>query len=154
MSDIPGSNTVPLHKKRAGEHLLMAESLLQARSPWTHVAAFYSAYHAMKTALLLDPVFSSASQLAAASPQISMASRLANHHQGNESAGRAPGVNELVRYLYRPFYARYILLHGASITIRYGDGHLLHSPETCFEIAEDIHEAVSAGRIVHQPATG
>lgn len=131
----------------------MAEAMVADSPEWSRVAAFYSAYHAMKAALLSDPVFREPTKLAAINAHISMESRLATHHQGNLARGRGLGVTELVRYIYRPFYARYLMLHGASISVRYGDGQTLHTPEQCLDAARSINQALNSGEIVHVPRT-
>ena len=149
MSELVGTNTVPLHTKRAGEHLRMAEAMVNDSPEWCRVAAFYSAYHSMKAALLVDPVFTNPTKLAAANTNITMGSNLATHHQGNLGRGRGLGINDLVRFLYRPHYGSYLLLHGASLSIRYGDGQLLHTPEECIGTAQSIYVAFQQGAIVH-----
>ncbi|NQX15121.1 hypothetical protein [Rathayibacter sp. VKM Ac-2857] len=77
----------------------------------------------MKGALIADPVFDSASKVAAVSPRLVMEDRFAIRHKGYIGGGdRALGVNDIVALLYPGVAAQYRRLHMASVHVRYLTG--------------------------------
>ena len=88
---------------------------------------FYSAYHLVKAALLVDPIFADLSRLAAVRAVPAMEDRYADRHHGymkNDQGQRVRvwGVNDLVAELYKPVYPLYSQLHEASVDVRYYKG--------------------------------
>lgn len=142
-------DSVPLHIQRAGEHLRETKLIMSVSADWAKVSAFYAAYHCVRAAMLQDPVFHDATRLAHANAHLTMASRTASHHNGNVTAQRGPGMIDIVRYLYRPFYSRYLQLHSASVSVRYEFAESVITAEECLQSAMEIRQALDAGELVH-----
>ena len=108
---------------RAACHDAAAQLLDERGEEWAAVAYFYASYHRVRAAILVDPVFDSLVDLPKVDPRISVQHREISRHEGRIVGGRRDiGVNDLVRTLYRPIYAEYLVLHDASVKVRYGRG--------------------------------
>lgn len=151
MTNAPSSPDSHDHKQHADAHLTSAKNILIAQEDgWTVTAAFYSAFHVMRAATLADPIWEKGpSALTRVNPHLTLDCRNSSHHQGNPKAGRAPGVRELVRWLYRKHSPKYVLLHAASITVRYGTGTstLLSPANDYIDKAQELLDALKAGQL-------
>ena len=108
---------------RAACHDAAAQLLDEWGEEWAAVAYFYASYHRVRAAILVDPVFDSLVDLTNVDARISGQNREFRRHAGPIVGGRRDiGVNDLVRTLYRPIYAEYLVLHDASVKVRYGRG--------------------------------
>lgn len=145
--------TVDYGLKRARHHLSNAKKIQSVCDDWAHVAAFYSAYHSVRHALMEDPVFRDLKRLQSVDPRLSIRMRETTHHSGNINTPRDPGINQLVKLFYgRGFSHRidhqYIDLHSTSVMIRYKDGAVQATVGESLSAAEMILERVSSGLLV------
>lgn len=149
MSTAPVARDVKTHLERAVAHMETGDKLKETGDDWFAVCYFYSAYHMVKAAMHVDPIFDSAARCAAVDPRITIESRLAEHHSGGFGQnGRTLGVNELVFKLYKGIRVPYMRLHAASIDVRYGSGLDTVSPVTVENDFRAISRAYSDGLIV------
>lgn len=136
------------HIEAAHRHLAAARELASVSGEWAVVAAFYSAYHHMRAAIYSDPIWDQGpTALSEIDKHLQMDCRTASHHQGNAKTGRSMGVTDIARKLYPAHGNQYRILHGASITCRYGSGvgSLLRPPEEYIDLAEKISSAADDG---------
>jgi len=101
-----------------------AEQLSAIGNQWSAVAYFYAAFHAVRSALMVDPIFNSPERLALFDPNWRREDRQNDHHQARRGNGivGAPGVSDLVKALYPEIAIEYAQLHSASVSVRYGLG--------------------------------
>lgn len=141
----------PGHLEQAQSHLRSAEAILNAgEGGWAVTAAFYSAFHVMRAAILEDPIWDRGPvALTNINPMLGADCQFAEHHQGNPKTNRSPGVREVVGYLYPQCRDRYLLLHGASITVRYkeGESRLLSPCGNYVDVAKSLLDEYQAGTI-------
>lgn len=84
---------------------------------------FYAAYHEVKAALMVDPVFDDLDTCLAANPNLQPEDRFTTRHQGRKNPkNKEWGLNELVVLLYRGAGGSYHRLHTMSIDVRYHQG--------------------------------
>ena len=122
---MPGPALGPdAHASRAARHRKIGDALAAAGDEWAAVCYFYSAYHLVRRALLVDPVFDTLERAQAKHPDLLPEDRSIGRHSGRKrtSAGREWGVNELVLRLYPQIASAYDRLHQASIDVRYQNG--------------------------------
>lgn len=113
------------HLRRAERHRTIGDLLAGAGDEWAAVPLFYSGYHLVKAALLVDPIWTDLRQLGALHVDLAPDDRFTDRHKGRKrptGQAREWGLNELVLKLYRPIAGSYDRLHQASITVRYGAG--------------------------------
>src|SRR4051812_9416111 len=70
------------HLKRAERHKKIGDLLAGAGDEWAAVPWFYSAYHLVKAALLVDPIFDDLRALSAISVDLIPQDRFTNRHNG------------------------------------------------------------------------
>lgn len=99
----------------------MAETLLDtAAHSWGCVAAFYSAYHTAKWALLRDPRFKDLKALHSIHPLLAPDDRTTQWHKARRGRVHSGfGVNDLMELMYKEVAVDYLLLHSASGDVRY-----------------------------------
>ena len=149
MSTVPVARSEETHRERATAHLHSAKHLDEVGDEWFAVCYFYSAYHMVKAAMHADPIFDDMQRCAAVDASLSIGSRFAEHHSGGKGAGgRSLGVNEIVFKLYKNIRVAYTRLHGASISVRYGNGLGDVSPVTVRDDFRAIQEEFDGGRII------
>ncbi|WP_432571194.1 hypothetical protein [Kineococcus sp. SYSU DK005] len=114
--------TADTHARRAEEHAKVGRLMVQVGAEWGAVCLFYSAYHLVKRALILDPVFDN--PVALAQVDLPEAARHPESHRGHtrSGGGRVWGVSDLVLKLYAPLEQPYKRLTVASHHVRYGRG--------------------------------
>ena len=113
------------HAVASERHARAAGELCPTSSDWAAVAYFYAAYHLVKQAILDDPIWLCPSLLAAKHPELQPSVSKVTRHSGGRQRrrrGRTWGVNELVELLYPSIYQSYLLMHQASIEVRYQRG--------------------------------
>lgn len=113
------------HAVASERHARTAGELSPKSSEWATVAYFYAAYHLVKQAMLEDPIWQRPSELAAKHPELQPSVSKVTRHSGGKGRRRRCriwGVNELVELLYPSIYEPYILMHEASIEVRYKRG--------------------------------
>lgn len=134
---------------RAVRHDTAASVLYGLGDEWAVVAYFYGSYHRVRAAILQDPVFDSLINLPKVDPKLNKEHQGTSRHEGRmTSAGRDIGVNDLVRLLYRPIYGHYLVLHDASVQVRYGHGISLQRLQDAHAAWEEISQASSVGALV------
>lgn len=116
---------IPLqeHLVRSARHRKVGEAL--DPDEWGAVCFFYSAFHLVRHALRIDPVFDDPTALSRINPQLTPGDRHCSRHHGFRNTPRGEriwGINELVTLLYRPIAFDYERLHQASIAVRYDLG--------------------------------
>lgn len=146
-------NTTPLreeeHLRRAERHRKIGDLLAEADDEWAAVPLFYSAYHLVKAALLVDPIWSDLRQLTAISVDLAPEDKFTDRHKGRKRQTGQPrewGLNELVLKFYRPVVGSYDRLHQASINVRYGAGlpaGAVEPLQAAMQQIQDAHEADS-----------
>ncbi|EFJ78135.1 hypothetical protein [Rothia dentocariosa] len=139
-------------KKKAIENLGEARNLTKQNSKWSYVVAFYAAYHAVKYALLTDPIFDDFQNLKSKDSSLVPEDRTATRHSKRAGSDQSPGINDIVRVLYRtdcetPIYLEYFKLHSASIVVRYKDELPPMSMNDSLAYAEKIVNSALSGRI-------
>lgn len=143
------------HQRRAERHLEVGAALLGASDEWTAVPLFYSAYHFVKAAMLVDPIWQSPGDLHRLHSDLIADDRFTDRHKGRRRPGGAAkewGINDLVMLLYRPQVRDYEILHQASVTVRYGAGLPADADLTALSAAcERISAAYAAGSIAAAP---
>jgi hypothetical protein len=112
------------HVSRAERHFKVGCALHDAGDEWAAVCYFYAAYHLVKAAMLVDPIFQDPAKCAAKHADLNMEDRFTDRHQVRRSggSGRGWGVNDLVLLLYRSIAGDYDRLHQASVSVRYRQG--------------------------------
>lgn len=140
--------------QRAEDTRAAAAQLLQIDGDgrdWAAVALFYSAYHRVRGAMLVDPIFNNATLLSRVNVNLTMADRESAHHEGRRSdPAHRLGVNEIVSLLYRNINGHYMALHQASVQVRYGSG--LIAPLGDLERRCDlVHQAAADGDLEYAP---
>lgn len=137
-----------VHLERAARHRKVGEALRDAGDEWAAVCYFYSAYHLVKHALLIDPIFDDPTALSRIHVTLTPDDRFTTSHHGRQRSGqpRDWGVNELVSRLYRPIAGNYERLHQASIHVRYESG--LNLPlDQMVAALEAVQAAHAAGEL-------
>lgn len=139
-------------KKKAIENLEEARNLANQNSKWSYVVAFYAAYHAVKYALFTDPIFDDFQKLKSKDNSLVPEDRTATRHKKRAGSDQSPGINDLVRVLYRtdcvtPIYLEYLKLHSASVVVRYKDELPPMSMKDSLAYAEKIVKSALSGRI-------
>lgn len=148
MSGVPVVRDVETHKERAETHRLTGENLQALGDEWFAVCYFYSAYHLVKAAMNVDPIFDSATALSKIHPSLTMESRYAEHHSGGFGQnGRSLGVNEIVFKLYPKIRVAYNRLHVASCHVRYSRGLVTISTQSVIDDYKVVAKAFAAGEI-------
>ena len=112
------------HLDRAARHIVIGSALADAGDEWAAVPMFYSAYHFVKAALLVDPIWWDIQRLQGTRPDLIPDDRFTKRHHGHRQTGRPRewGINELVLVLYPSIARDYEQLHVASIDVRYHEG--------------------------------
>lgn len=139
------------HRRRAGEHHDVGRALHQAaENEWAAVCYFYAAYHLVKTAMLLDPIWSNAPARVALHLELTPDDRFCTRHHGSGRSGdgRMWGINELVLLMYPQIVKPYERLHQASIQVRYGAGLPKGALPSLLADLEAIKAASDAGTLV------
>lgn len=142
--------TAAEHLDRAEHHRQVGEALATAAShEWAAVPYFYAAYHLVKNALLVDPVFAEPERLVEIHPSLHPDHRFTSMHQARKSPGpvRDFGVNDLVLQLYRPTAGTYDRLHKASCAVRYDNG-LAIPLERIVLAYESVRDAHASSQLV------
>ncbi len=120
--------SVDYHKGKAKYFLESAEKYKVDDPVVAKICAFYAAYHAMRFAILTDPILDKSddeiNRLTNA-PGLIQDSRYATHHSGHRYSGRGIGQNQVIQALYPSKAFAYEQLHRASVDARYGSGSLL-----------------------------
>lgn len=138
------------HCERSRNHLDSARRIIEQSDEWAVVALFYSAYHAMKAALINDPAFDSMTDVKKLNPHLTPGDRFVTQHKVRRTQAGF-GVNELVQILY-PQYARdYERLHQASIQVRYHKGNHVYPVGDLVTAAQRIHNDLRSGIVVCSP---
>jgi len=149
MSSVPVARDVQTHLTRSVAHMETGDRLRQLGDEWFAVCYFYSAYHMVKAAMRVDPIFDDIARCAAVHPALSVDSRYAEHHSGGLGQnGRSLGVNEIVFKLYEKIRVPYTRLHSASVAVRYAGGLGDISPVTVKDDFDAVRTAYLAGDIV------
>ncbi|GGC03170.1 hypothetical protein [Cellulomonas carbonis] len=137
------------HATRAHRHRKVGDALAAAGDEWAFVCFFYSAYHLVKAALLLDPVFDDPDRLGKSPVPLTADDRHVSRHKGRRRPG-APvdwGVNDLVGTIYRFIRDDYEMLHQLSIEVRYGQGRALPELEVAGQALKRIEDRFAAGSL-------
>jgi len=143
------------HERRAARHRTVGTALIDAGDEWGAVPLFYCAYHLLKAAMLVDPIWHAPGDLHKLHTDLIADDRFTDRHKGRRRPGGGPkewGINDLVMLLYRPMVRDYEVLHQASVTVRYGAGlpadvELSSLVDACDRIAA----AYAAGSIAATP---
>ncbi|HEY4212097.1 MAG TPA: hypothetical protein VGM84_11490 [Steroidobacteraceae bacterium] len=124
-----------------------AEQLKSINSQWYAVAYFYAAFHAIRSALMLDPVFQDIVRLHGFDASWVPSDRFNSHHQARRNSGAigAPGVLDMVKELYPAIAIEYAQLHSASVSVRYGLGLGGYDQAALTRSYEKIAAAVMVG---------
>jgi hypothetical protein len=139
------------HLKRAVRHKKIGDLLAEAGDEWAAVPWFYSVYHLVKAALLVDPIWGDFKALSAISVDLIPDDRFTSRHNGRRRQSGQPkewGVNELVLKLYRAAAGSYERLHQGSIDVRYGAGLPTGALPTLGTALAKIHAMHEAGDLV------
>lgn len=112
------------HLARAARHLHIGTLLAEAGEEWGAVPLFYSVYHHVKAALLVDPIWWDLQRLHTKSLELMPDDRFVTRHKARRVRGapREWGLNELVLVLYPGVAREYERLHVASNNVRYHAG--------------------------------
>lgn len=137
------------HCTISDDHFQHATDIAGASEPWSTVAYFYSAYHAMKAAFLSDPVFNDLSKLKSIDQNLMPDDKYSQKHKIRRGQPGF-GVNDLVQLLYPSKVADYERLHQSSLGIRYGQG-VVYPIEHIAEMASGVIDARVRGMLVASP---
>lgn len=149
MSSVPVARDVQTHLARSVAHMETGDKLRELGDEWFAVCYFYAAYHMVKAAMHVDPIFDDIARCSAVDARLSVDSRFAEHHAGGfGQSGRSLGVNEIVMKLYKTIRVSYHRLHAASVAVRYGDGLGDISPVTVKDDFDAVRKAYLAGEII------
>lgn len=141
--------SVDEHCRFSEQHLKQGREIAQHCSDWACVAYFYSAYHAMKAAILADPIFDDMTELKKLNPHLIPSDREAPVHKVRRGQPGF-GVNNLVQLLYPSMTKSYEKLHQSSIGVRYGEG-FVYPVEELEGISAGISKARVDGLLVASP---
>lgn len=141
--------TPATHVQRADRHFVVGETLEQAGDEWAAVCYFYSAYHLLKAALQVDPVFDDLPRLASINRNLTIDDRHCSRHQGSRGL-QSPvlGLNEVVGLLYPGISTEYRLLHAASVQVRY-KAHLNTRVVDCRSYLGVIRKQFDEGQLAY-----
>lgn len=131
-------------------HFEQAQLVAGVSEDWASVAFFYSAYHAMKRALLEDPVFDDLGELKKLNPHLTRDDRRVSYHKARRNQGRF-GVNDLVQILYPAHIQNYERLHQASLRVRYGTPTQIYPLGDIQEWARSIRDSARDGHMRCSP---
>jgi len=137
------------HCKISDDNLEHAADIAGVSEPWSTVAYFYSAYHAMKAAFLSDPIFDDMTRLKSINQNLMPDDKLTQKHKVRRGQPGF-GVNDLVQLLYPSKVADYERLHQSSLGVRYGQG-VVYPIDRVAEMAAGIAEARTSGMLVASP---
>lgn len=110
------------HRAKANSFVRKALKYRVSDPAVAKICAFYAAYHAMRFAILTDPVFNKSDEeikRLVGRKGLHQDSRYATHHSGRDDSRRGIGQNEVVQALYPSKAFAYDRLHKASIDARY-----------------------------------
>lgn len=138
------------HRRRADRHLVVGGALEAAGDEWACVPLFYGAYHLVKAAMLLDPIWTDAPRRVGFHMELTPDDKLVTRHHGRKVSGdgRQWGINELVLMLYPQIVKPYERLHQASIQVRYGAGLPAGALPSLRVDVDAIKAASDAGELV------
>lgn len=111
------------HRHKANIFLRKANKYKVSDQVVAQICAFYAAYHAMRFAILTDPILDKSNEeimRLVHMPGLVQDSRYATHHSGRHNSGRGIGQNQVIQALYPSEALAYNQLHRASIDARYG----------------------------------
>lgn len=143
------------HLLRMQDHIRSANDLKRLGNEWSAVAYFYAVYRAGRAALISDSRLDDDATARSIHPRLSASSRHVEHHSGGMS--RPPGMNEVVRLLYRPIAAKYLLLqkylllHQKSVEVRYGSGLLGLSADGVAGLAIEVVDYWETSGLISEP---
>lgn len=113
------------------------------------ICAFYAAYHAMRFAILTDPILDKSDDeihRLTNAPGLIQDSRYATHHSGHRYSGRGIGQNQVIQALYPSKAFAYERLHRASNDARYGSSpgeDIIDAADACVKAQEIVDVALS-----------
>ena len=111
------------HRHKANIFLRKANKYKVSDQVVAQICAFYAAYHAMRFAILTDPILDKSNEeimRLVHMPGLVQDSRYATPHRGRHNSGRGIGQNQVIQALYPSEALAYNQLHRASIDARYG----------------------------------
>lgn len=144
------------HRTKANIFLRKANKYKTSDEVVSKICAFYAAYHAMRVAILTDPILDKPDeeiQQLVHMPGLRQDSRYATHHSGRHNSGRGIGQNEVVQALYRFEAYAYGRLHRASVDARYLPltGEIILDATEAYIEAERIVQAALSGQLKWAP---
>lgn len=132
------------HERKAKYFLESAKKYKVDDPVVAKICAFYAAYHAMRFAILTDPILDKSddeiNRLTNA-PGLIRDSRYATHHSGHRYSGRGIGQNQVIQALYPSKAFAYERLHRASVDARYGSSPgevIIDAADACVKAQEII----------------
>lgn len=150
-----------LIKKHEQKTILFQRKALKNVTPATsdndvaNICSFYAAYHAMRVAILSDPIFNLSEEAIFAQTgwkYMTPETKYNTHHIGAVSngkvSGRGWGQNQVISSLYRNWFNDYDNLYKSSVKARYVEdysGEILPAPRDNYDAACAIAQAVSNG---------
>lgn len=144
------------HRTKANIFLRKANKYKTSDEVVSKICAFYAAYHAMRVAILTDPILDEPDeeiQRLVRMPGLRQDSRYATHHSGRHTSGRGIGQNQVVQALYRSEAFAYDRLHKASVDARYLPltGEIILDAADAYSEAERIVQAALSGQLKWAP---
>ena len=146
------------HRDKANLFRRRANKYIDARDfDVANICSFYAAYHAMRYAILSDPIFDLTDEeiyRKASKRGLHRDSKYNTHHSGHDKSGRGIGQNQIIATLYPGRYRAYDDLHKLSIKARYvtdNKGEILPSASDAYYDACDIVNDALSGKISWKP---
>lgn len=132
------------HRAKANSFVRKALKYRVSDPDVAKICAFYAAYHAMRFAILTDPVFNKSDEeikRLVGRKGLHQDSRYATHHSGHRYSGRGIGQNQVIQALYPSKAFAYERLHRASVDARYGSSPgevIIDAADACVKAQEII----------------
>ena len=137
------------HRHKANIFLRKANKYKVSDQVVAQICAFYAAYHAMRFAILTDPILDKSNEEITRLIHIeglNRDSRYATHHSGNQYSRRGIGQNQVIQALYPSKAFAYERLHRASIDARYGSlpgEDIIDAADACVKAKAIVDAALS-----------
>lgn len=144
------------HRTKANSFLRKAHKYRTSDPDISKICAFYAAYHAMRVAILEEPLLDESDEKIRELvnlPGLGRESRYATHHSGHARSGRGIGQNQVIMALYPRESGSYLKLHRASIDARYQSligEEIIDSADACL-MAQHLVEAALQEKLRWKP---
>lgn len=138
------------HRTKANTFIRKAHKYIAKDPDISKICSFYAAYHAMRYAILSDPIFDLTDEEIYQQTYVRgiyRDSKHNSHHSAAPKSGRGIGQNQIVSILYKKWFQRYEELHKTSVHVRYvvdddQDEQLLETRDAYDAACKIVNEAL------------